>query len=87
MLTLDTPGVMTRAIATRRPVLIHDQDELRRQFEADTDAAEGGRHIEDTGDERSWVGLPLLTAGAPLGALRFSFGRPRRDHRTRARVP
>src|SRR6201999_3363632 len=29
-------------------------------------------------DERSWVGLPLLAAGAPLGALRFSFGRPRK---------
>jgi GAF domain-containing protein len=24
------------------------------------------------------VGLPLLAAGAPLGALRFSFGRPRK---------
>jgi len=31
-----------------------------------------------TSDERSWVGLPLITAGAPLGALRFSFGRPRK---------
>jgi serine phosphatase RsbU (regulator of sigma subunit) len=81
-LTLDTPSVMTRAIATRRPVLVPDADELRRQFEGDEDAgddrdANGGR-IEDTGDERSWVGLPLLAAGAPLGALRFSFSRPRR---------
>jgi hypothetical protein len=25
--------------------------------------------IEETGDERSWVGLPLLTAGVPLSAL------------------
>jgi PAS domain S-box-containing protein len=75
-LTLDTPSVMTRAIATRRPVLIHDPEELRRQFEAD--AADGGHRIEDTGDERSWVGLPLIAAGAPLGALRFSFNRPRR---------
>jgi PAS domain S-box-containing protein len=97
-LTLDTPSVMTRAIATRRPVLIPDADELRRQFEADGDAsgdgdaggaggawdaagdqdAQGSRRITDTGDERSWVGLPLLAAGAPLGALRFSFNRPRR---------
>jgi PAS domain S-box-containing protein len=82
-LTLDTPSVMTRAIATRRPVLVPDADELRRQFEGDGDEAEGqiadGRgRIEDTGDERSWVGLPLLAAGAPLGALRFSFNRPRR---------
>src|SRR6185437_10380980 len=77
-LTLDTPSVMTRAIATRRPVLIHDAEELRRQFEADTGSGDGGRLFEDTGDERSWVGLPLLAAGAPLGALRFSFSRPRR---------
>jgi serine phosphatase RsbU (regulator of sigma subunit) len=28
-------------------------------------------------DERAWVGLPLLSSGAPLGALRFSFTRPR----------
>ncbi|MGH3164529.1 MAG: PP2C family protein-serine/threonine phosphatase, partial [Trebonia sp.] len=72
-LTLDTPSVMTRAIATRRPVLIADPDELRRQFDGD-----GGPSFADTGDERSWVGLPLLAAGAPLGALRFSFSRPRR---------
>jgi PAS domain S-box-containing protein len=77
-LTLDSPSVMTRAIATRRPVLIADPEELRRHFEAD--AAEAGTDgwIEETGDERSWVGLPLLAAGAPLGALRFSFNRPRR---------
>jgi PAS domain S-box-containing protein len=73
-LTLDTPSVMTRAIATRRPVLIADPDELRKQF----DGGDQGEDIADTGDERSWVGLPLLAAGAPLGALRFSFNRPRR---------
>jgi PAS domain S-box-containing protein len=78
-LTLDTPSVMTRAIATRRPVLVPDADELRRQFEGYEDGdADGVRRFEDTGDERSWVGLPLLAAGAPLGALRFSFNRPRR---------
>src|SRR5215468_8712454 len=80
-LTLDTPSVMTRAIATRRPVLIPDPEELRRQFETDPDAPDGGGaggRITDTGDERSWVGLPLIAAGAPLGALRFSFNRPRR---------
>jgi PAS domain S-box-containing protein len=77
-LTLDTPSVMTRAIATRRPVLIPSPEELRRQFEDDT--AETGAEVQlaETGDERSWVGLPLMAAGAPLGALRFSFNRPRR---------
>ena len=77
-LTLDTPSVMTRAIATRRPVLIPSPEELRRQFEPDLAEGPGSGAIEETGDERSWVGLPLLAAGAPLGALRFSFNRPRR---------
>jgi PAS domain S-box-containing protein len=72
-LTLDTPSVMTRAIATRRPVLIADPEELRSAFDSD---GESERAVE-TGDEHAWVGLPLLAAGMPLGALRFSFGRPR----------
>jgi len=79
-LTLDTPSVMTRAIATRRPVLIADPEELRKQFDTDSGdldpGSEGGR-VLDTGDEQAWVGLPLLAAGMPLGALRFSFRQPR----------
>ncbi|MGH3248763.1 MAG: PP2C family protein-serine/threonine phosphatase, partial [Trebonia sp.] len=90
-LTLDTPSVMTRAIATRRPVLISDPEELRSQFANDSDATGDGSAADgsaadgpaadgpvlDTGDEQAWVGLPLLAAGMPLGALRFSFGKPR----------
>ncbi|HEY3879416.1 MAG TPA: SpoIIE family protein phosphatase [Trebonia sp.] len=78
-LTLDTPSVMTRAIATRRPVLIADPEELRAQFDSGPDdgAQPAGGRVTDTGDEAAWVGLPLLAAGMPLGALRFSFGRPR----------
>jgi PAS domain S-box-containing protein len=75
-LTLDTPSVMTRAIATRRPVLIADPEELRSQFDNEPDGGQPGR-VLDTGDEQAWVGLPLLAAGMPLGALRFSFGKPR----------
>ena len=75
-LTMDTPSVMTRAIATRRPVLISDSDDLRKQFEGFGGA--GDASVTDTGDEKSWVGLPLLAAGQPLGALRFSFGTARR---------
>jgi PAS domain S-box-containing protein len=74
-LTLQSPSVMTRAIATRHPVLIEDPDDLRRQFEGELDI-DPARLASS--DERSWVGLPLITAGAPLGALRFSFGRPRK---------
>jgi PAS domain S-box-containing protein len=74
-LTLSSPSVMTKAIATRRPVLVEDPEDLRRQFE---DELEIDPDRLAASDERSWVGLPLLAAGAPLGALRFSFGRPRK---------
>jgi PAS domain S-box-containing protein len=69
---LDSPGVMTRAIATRRPVLVEDTESLRQMLEDFPMEKVAGD------DERSWVGLPLLAAGAPLGALRFAFGRPRK---------
>jgi PAS domain S-box-containing protein len=75
-LSLDSPSVMTKAIATRRPVLVEDFDDLRRQFEGELDIDPAV--LGAISDERSWVGLPLLAAGAPLGALRFSFGRPRK---------
>jgi PAS domain S-box-containing protein len=73
--SLSSPSVMTKAIATRRPVLIEDPEDLRRQFEDELDIDPARVAASD---ERSWVGLPLLAAGAPLGALRFSFGRPRK---------
>jgi PAS domain S-box-containing protein len=74
-LTLTSPSVLTKAIANRRPVLVEDPEDLRRQFE---DELEVDPERVALSDERSWVGLPLLAAGAPLGALRFSFGRPRK---------
>ena len=74
-LTLESPSVMTKAIATRRPVLVEDPEDLRRQFDGELDI---DSERVAASDERSWVGLPLLTAGTPLGALRFSFGRPRK---------
>ncbi len=74
-LTLESPSVMTKAIATRRPVLVEDPEDLRRQFDGELEIDPERVALSD---ERSWVGLPLLAAGAPLGALRFSFGRPRK---------
>jgi PAS domain S-box-containing protein len=71
---LDAPSVITEAISTRRPVLIEDPDALRRRFESEANVDLYLRHS----DEQAWVGLPLLAAGAPLGAIRFSFTRPRR---------
>jgi PAS domain S-box-containing protein len=73
-LPLDVPSIITAAINTRRPVLAEDPDGLRRQFEPDANVDLYLMHS----DERAWVGLPLLAAGAPLGAIRFSFTRPRR---------
>ena len=74
-LSLQVPSVITKAIASRKPVLVEDPDDLRRQFEGELEIDQAAINASD---ERSWVGLPLITAGAPLGALRFSFGRPRR---------
>jgi len=75
-LSLQYPSVMTKAIAARRPVLVEDPEDLRRQFEGELEIDPAT--VVSTSDERSWVGLPLITSGAPLGALRFSFGRPRK---------
>jgi serine phosphatase RsbU (regulator of sigma subunit) len=71
---LDLPSVMTSAILARRPLLIESPDALRKHFEGEASVDMFLQHT----DERSWVGLPLLASGAPLGALRFSFTRPRR---------
>jgi PAS domain S-box-containing protein len=71
---LDAPSVITMAINTRRPVLIESPDGLRKQFEGLADVELFLTHS----DERAWVGMPLLAAGATLGALRFSFTRPRK---------
>ena len=70
---LDEPSVMTLAITSRRPVLVENPDALRRQFDGVANVDLFLAHS----DERAWVGLPLLAAGAPLGALRFSFTKPR----------
>jgi PAS domain S-box-containing protein len=71
---LDAPSVITEAVTTRRPVLVEDPAALRRRFEPEANVDLYLRHS----DEQAWVGLPMLAAGAPLGAIRFSFTRPRR---------
>ena len=71
---LDVPSVITMAINTRRPLLLENPESLRRVFDG---LADVGLFLTHT-DERAWVGMPLLAAGAALGALRFSFTRPRK---------
>ncbi len=73
VIPLDVPGVMTAAVNSRRPVLLASPDALRRHFESEADADLFLQH----NDEQAWIGLPLTTSGAPLGALQFSFTRPR----------
>jgi PAS domain S-box-containing protein len=71
---LSAASVMTYAITTRKPVLLESPAALLRYFEAEgLDASEFLAHS----DEKAWVGLPLASSGASLGALRFSFNRPR----------
>ncbi|HXZ65760.1 MAG TPA: SpoIIE family protein phosphatase [Streptosporangiaceae bacterium] len=71
---LSAASVMTSAISTRKPVLLESPEALRRHFEAD--GIDASLFLTYT-DESAWVGLPLLSSGASLGALRFSFSRPR----------
>jgi len=71
---LDVPSVITMAISTRRPLLLENPDAIRRAFEGVANVELFLTHT----DEQAWVGMPLLAAGAALGAVRFSFFRPRK---------
>jgi PAS domain S-box-containing protein len=70
---LDLPSVMTAAIAQRRTLACDSPQSLRRHFESEGDVDLLLAHT----DEQAWVGLPLTTSGAPIGALQFSFTVPR----------
>jgi serine phosphatase RsbU (regulator of sigma subunit) len=71
---LSVASVMTFAITSRRPLLLESPEALRRHFDAE--GVDVTLFLEHS-DEKAWVGLPLLSSGASLGALRFSFTRPR----------
>jgi PAS domain S-box-containing protein len=64
--------VMSVAVRESRPFTAGSPDQLRLRLGQD----EADPFLQQT-QERAWVGLPLLAAGAPIGALRFSFTRPR----------
>ena len=72
-LPLSAPSVMTAAIHARKPLLLESPEALRRLFDDSAGVALFLQHS----DEKAWVGLPLLSSGASLGALRFSFTRTR----------
>ncbi|SIO89766.1 SpoIIE family protein phosphatase [Nocardiopsis sp. JB363] len=71
--SLDYPDVASLAVADRLPRLAAGPAELRALFD---DASEVEGLLERT-DERAWVALPMMAAGRPIGALRFSFTSPR----------
>ncbi|GAB3708135.1 SpoIIE family protein phosphatase [Nocardiopsis oceani] len=66
---LDYPDVAAKAVADRVPQLAASLAELRELME---DAAEV-EALADQTRERAWVALPMMAAGRPIGALRFSF--------------
>lgn len=69
---MEDQSVMSIAVRERRPFLAENPLSLRMQLKSE----EIDAFVERT-DERAWVGLPLMAAGRALGALRFSFTRPR----------
>jgi PAS domain S-box-containing protein len=70
-LALEAPSVMAAAVALRRSLVFSSPDSLLRHF----DPEQGEIQLRHD-DEQAWVGLPLTTSGAPLGALQFSFTAP-----------
>src|SRR5262249_18536806 len=71
-LPLNARSMMTEAIALRRALVFGSRESMRRHFEADGDAP------YEPGDsaEQAWVSLPLITSGAPFGALQSAFPAP-----------
>jgi PAS domain S-box-containing protein len=69
------PTVMSHAVREGKPFLAQNPDDLRLQLGRGA-RGEIDAFLRQT-EERAWVGLPLLAAGAPIGALRFAFTRPR----------
>ncbi|WP_017606082.1 SpoIIE family protein phosphatase [Nocardiopsis alkaliphila] len=71
--SLDYPDIAALAVADRLPHLAAGPAELRVLLE---EAPEVEALLERT-RERAWVALPMVVAGRPIGALRFSFEAPR----------
>ncbi|MBB4933101.1 PAS domain S-box-containing protein [Lipingzhangella halophila] len=66
---LDYPGTMSMAVRDRKPFIAGSPVELRALLDDDPELLTFLKHT----DEQAWVTLPLLSAGLPIGALRFAF--------------
>ncbi|MFD0772811.1 SpoIIE family protein phosphatase [Streptomonospora algeriensis] len=71
----DRSATMEYAVRERRPFIAGTPAEMRALLE-DEDASEVLDFLRST-EERAWVALPLLSAGQPIGALRFTFSASR----------
>lgn len=65
----DLPQILSLAVREQRPCIAGGPAALRELLGEDPEAE---RFLAAT-DERSWVALPLLSGGTPVGALRFAF--------------
>ncbi|TDQ48220.1 SpoIIE family protein phosphatase [Actinorugispora endophytica] len=70
---LEFLSTMTLAVRQGKPVIAGSPEALLELLDEHENAAAYLRHA----DERAWVALPLMSAGRPIGALRFSFQEPR----------
>ncbi|MBB6119114.1 SpoIIE family protein phosphatase [Nocardiopsis algeriensis] len=70
---LDHPDIAALAVSGGAPQLAASPAELAVLLD---DAPEVRELVENT-PERSWVALPMMVAGRPIGALRFAFRHPR----------
>ncbi|WP_131102712.1 SpoIIE family protein phosphatase [Streptomonospora litoralis] len=69
------PATMDMAVREKKPFIAQNPAELRALLE-DEDDTEVLEFLHAT-DQRAWVALPLLSAGQPIGALRFAFASAR----------
>ncbi|GAB3447890.1 hypothetical protein GCM10027570_20820 [Streptomonospora sediminis] len=67
------PTTMELAARERKPIIAGNPAELRALLEDEP----GSEDYPGAADERAWVALPLLSAGQPIGALRFAFSTAR----------
>lgn len=70
---LDYPSTLAVAVRERKPFIAQSPMELRAMLDDDPEIVTFLAHT----DEQAWVTLPLLSAGLPIGALRFAFTSPR----------
>ncbi|WP_047869577.1 SpoIIE family protein phosphatase [Nocardiopsis sp. RV163] len=67
------PDIAALAVADRLPRLAANPAELGALFDGAPEVDE----LVGSTPERAWIALPMMTAGRPIGALRFAFSTPR----------